>query len=103
VASLDAGVSREKGGSRSGRVTGGAVSADGQWIALRTNTELMFYAARDFSAGKTRELFRYNLAPLHEPQGEGVAFGAGTDVWLSGEGGGRSGTLARLTCALRNH
>ena len=87
--------------SRSQRVTGGSSSADGREIVLRTNDVVMFYDARDFSAGRIHELSRIDVTRLREPQGEGIAIAANGDVWLSGEGGdGRMpGTLAHLSCA----
>jgi hypothetical protein len=83
------------------RVTGAATSPDGSWVALRTNTELMFYPAADVIAGKTVQPRRFDLKPLKERQGEGVAFGPDGVIYLVGEGGGRGGTLATIKCALR--
>ena len=83
------------------RVTGGAASPDGDWVALRTNTELLFYPAADLIAGKNVQPRRFDLKPLKERQGEGVAFGPDSVIYLVGEGGGRRGTLATITCALR--
>lgn len=82
------------------KVTGAAASADGRWVALRTGTAITFYAAGELIAGKVREVFRYDVTRVREPQGEGVALGADGAVWLAGEGGGKSrpGTLARLDC-----
>jgi hypothetical protein len=85
------------------RITDADASPDGRWIVLRTGNAVMFYDAREFVVGTIREVFRFDVAPLGEPQGEGVAFSASADVWLAGEGGGKSrpGTLARLSCTLR--
>src|SRR5262245_51636733 len=83
------------------RVTGGAASPDGNWVALRTNTELLFYPAADLIAGKNVQARRFDLKPLNERQGEGVAFGPDGVVYLVGEGGGKGGTLATIKCALR--
>jgi hypothetical protein len=83
------------------RVTGGAASPDGNWVALRTNTELLFYPAADLIAGKSVQPRRFDLKPLKERQGEGVAFGPDGVVYLVGEGGGKGGTLATIKCALR--
>jgi hypothetical protein len=83
------------------RVTGAATSPDGSWVALRTNTELMFYPAADLIAGKTVQPRRFDLKPLKERQGEGVAFGPDGVIYLVGEGRGRGGTLATIKCALR--
>ena len=83
------------------RVTGAATSPDGSWVALRTNTELLFYPAADLIAGKNVQPRRFDLKPLKERQGEGVAFGPDGVIYLVGEGGGRGGTLATIKCALR--
>ena len=83
------------------RVTGAAASPDGNWIAVRTNDEVFFYPAADLLAGKNVPPRRFDLRPLKERQGEGVAFGADGLVYLTGEGGGRSGTLAAIKCSLR--
>ena len=82
------------------RITDGAVSPSGSWVALRTNHDVRFYAAADLLAGNWREAGRLNLKPLGEPQGEGLAFASDSLLYLVGEGGGKSqaGTFARLTC-----
>lgn len=84
----------------SGRITDGAISPDGELVALRTLESLTFYRAADFLKGNFKEVRRTDLRPLREPQGEGVAFGSDGTVYVAGEGGGqsRSGTLAVLTC-----
>src|SRR5207249_4817283 len=88
---------------KDGRITDADASPDGRWIVLRTGNAIMFYDAREFVVGKIREVFRFDVAPLGEPQGEGVALSANGDVWLAGEGGGgsRPGTLGRMSCTLR--
>jgi hypothetical protein len=83
------------------RVTGASASPDGNWVALRTNNEVLFYPASELLAGKTPQPRSFDLRPLKEPQGEGVAFGLDGVVYLVGEGNGRSGTLAAIKCALR--
>ena len=95
------GGSRESGTpGAADRVTDGSVSADGQWVVLRSKTALTFYKAADFFSGNWREARRVDLKPLAEPQGEAVAFGADNVLYLAGEGGGKSqpGTFARFTC-----
>jgi hypothetical protein len=83
------------------RVTDGSVSADGQWVALRTRQALLVYAARDFFAGSFREETRLDLRGLGETQGEGVALSADGVAYLIGEGGGKGqpGTFATLSCS----
>jgi hypothetical protein len=83
-------------------ITDGSVSPDEQWIVLRSKTALTFYRASELLAGQWRAVSTVNLKPLNEPQGEGVALGAGT-VFLAGEGGGKKqpGTFAQFECAPR--
>lgn len=84
------------------RITDGAISPDGQRVALRTKTSLIFYRASEFLNGDFKETGRMDLSSLHEPQGEAVAFGPNDTVYVAGEGGGnRQGTLAVLTCPSR--
>ena len=88
--------------ARNTRITDADASPDGRWIVLRTPRALMFYQAREFASGQIREVSRFDLTPGKEPQGEGVALSAAGDVWLVGEGGGKSqpGTFLRLSCDL---
>lgn len=83
------------------RITDGAVSSDGNWVVLRTNSRLTYYRSSEFFAGQWREATHVDLSSLGEPQGEAVALGAGNVVFVAGEGGGkkRPGTFARFTCA----
>ena len=96
------GAAAAKGDAKS-RITDGAVSADGQWVALRTRTSLTFYRASELLGGTWRAATRVDLTPLKEQQGEGLALGADNTVFLAGEGGGKNqpGTFARFTCAPR--
>lgn len=91
------------GASRENRITGAAVSRDGQWVVLRSLSTLGFYPASDLVSGKAREAFRYGVSSVGERQGEGVAFGDDGTVWLASEGGGNKspGAVARLTCTLK--
>ena len=81
------------------RITGAAISPDERWIALRSNTALLVYAADDFVNGGNPT--RVDLRTFKEPQGEGVAFGSGGDLFLVSEGGGgdAAGVLTRVHCA----
>ena len=85
---------------RADRITDGAVSSDGEWVALRTRTHVTFHRLADLTAGRWRETRRVDLTPFGEAQGEAVAFGSGDTLYLAGEGGGkaRPGTFVRLTC-----
>lgn len=81
------------------RITGAAASADGRWIALRSNGALFLYTPDDFLKGGSP--VRIALPGLKEPQGEGVAFGTGGELYLVSEGGGKggAGVLTRIDCA----
>ena len=84
------------------RITDGAVSPSGAWVALRTRTSVLFYRTDQLLAGNWQEAGRVSLQALGEPQGEGIVFGDEKTIYLVGEGGGKSqpGTFGRLTCAL---
>lgn len=83
------------------RVTDAETSADGEWVAVRTNDELAFYRTADLTRGKPDGV-TMSLRPLKEPQGEGVAVDAGGMVYLIGEGQ-RAGSLNTLRCTLPNY
>jgi hypothetical protein len=85
--------------AQTARITDGAVSLDNELVALRSVDSISFYRAAHFLKGEFRELWRVDLKPLREPQGEGIAFGANGSVYLAGEGGGRNGTFAVLSCS----
>jgi hypothetical protein len=88
--------------SASERITDGTVSADGNWVVLRSRESLTFHRAADFFAGNWVEAARIDLKAAGEAQGEGVAMAADGTVYLTGEGGGKSqpGTFATLTCSV---
>lgn len=83
------------------RITDGAVSPDGMWVALRTRAAVLLYRTDTLLSGDWREAARVALNGLGEPQGEGIAFADKTTIYLVGEGGNKSkpGTFGRLTCA----
>jgi hypothetical protein len=83
------------------RITDGAISADGEWVALRTHATLIFYRAAAFLKGDFKETRRVDLKSLGEPQGEAIAFGPANTLFVAGEGGSKSqpGTLGVITCA----
>jgi hypothetical protein len=83
------------------RITDGAMSADGEWVVLRTHRALLFYRTARLMAGDWREARVVDLEPFGEVQGEGVAMAADGSLFITGEGGGRSrpGTFAHLVCA----
>ena len=94
-------VAGPKKAAKDSRITGAAASPDGRWVVLRTNHSLLFYQGSALMSGSA-VAFRFDLAALKEPQGEGVTIGSNGVIFLIGEGGTRSkpGTLAQITCAL---
>lgn len=79
-------------------VTDAETSRDGEWIAVRTNTELFFFRHEEFALGAHGSPVK--LAKVGEPQGEGVALGENGRVYLVGEGKHHQpGTLTTLQCA----
>jgi len=82
------------------RITGAAASPDGRWVALRSNATLLLYRESELMAGG--EPVRIDLSTLNEPQGEGVAFGPGGELYLASEAGdgGNAGLLTRVNCTL---
>jgi hypothetical protein len=85
------------------RITDGAVSPDGEWVALRSRQTVTFFRAADFLAGNWSETGRVSLSSLDEPQGEGVTFGPDNSLYLMSEGGEETqpGRLSRLSCTLQ--
>lgn len=82
------------------RITDAAMSNDGKLVVLRTKEGVTIYDAGGFMRGEFRALGTVNLASLGEPQGEGIAFGGNSTMYVVGEGGGKKapGTLGALTC-----
>ena len=84
------------------RVTDAETSSDGQWVAMRTNDELMLYRSADVLKHELNHFWSADLRGLAESRGEGVAMSAGGNVYVAGEGQSldRPGTFAHLRCAL---
>ena len=84
------------------RITDAETTPDGEWVAMRTNSELLLLRTRDLVDGKMNAVWHVNLRPLDETQGEGVAISNDGDVYLAGEGGGHGlpGTFTRVKCQL---
>jgi len=83
-------------------VTDAEASADGSWIAVRAKDQVVFYRTDALLHGDVEHGTAVPVAEFTEPQGEGIAFGAGSTVYLAGEGGGKGapGTFLRLECSL---
>jgi hypothetical protein len=90
---------------RSDRITGGSASPDGRWVVLRTHGYVSFFTADEFVTGNARQVLRFDVTALGEPQGEGVAIANNGAMLLVGEGGGKHkpGTFARASCTLPSH
>lgn len=87
--------------SRIGRLaTGAAVSPDGMTLALRTYTEVFFYAAVSDAEGRRwRDLRRPCFLGDAEPQGEGIDYLDEDTLLLTSERrGGRPASIHRLEC-----
>ena len=84
------------------RITDAETTPDGEWVALRTNAELLLLRTRDLVDGKMNDVWHVDLRPLDETQGEGVVISKGGDVYLAGEGGGHGlpGTFTHVKCQL---
>jgi hypothetical protein len=87
---------------RRSRITDADTTPDGEWVALRTNSELLLLRTRDLVNGKMNDVWHANLRLLDETQGEGVAISNAGDVYLAGEGGGHGlpGTFTHVKCQL---
>jgi hypothetical protein len=87
---------------RRSRITDAQTTPDGEWVAMRTNTELLLLRTRDLVNGKMNDVWHANLRSLDETQGEGVAISNAGDVYLAGEGGGHGlpGTFTHVKCQL---
>lgn len=93
---------RDQETRRRERITGAGASPDGRWVAMRTLHLLTVYPAAGIESGAPRAAFTYDLSPLGEAQGEGVAIADDGGVLLSSESGKKKkpGTFARLACNL---
>jgi hypothetical protein len=62
--------------SEDDRITDGSVSPSGEWVVLRTHRALNFYRTSRLTSGDWHPDRVVDLSALHEPQGEGIAFGS---------------------------
>lgn len=88
-------------GGRLNRVTGASATPDGRHVAIRTYGALYIYSAAALvGQGEVAPLI-FDLRPLQEVQGEGVAIMDDGTVWLSSEAeASGQPRLARISCAL---
>jgi len=87
---------------RRSRITDAELTPNGEWAALRTNSQLLLLRTRDLTAGRMNEVWHADLRLFDESQGEGIGVTNEGDVYLVGEGGGRGlpGTLMHMKCQL---
>ncbi|HEU4562088.1 MAG TPA: hypothetical protein VFS20_29945 [Longimicrobium sp.] len=83
------------------RVTAASATPDGKWVAVRTYAALAFYRTADLLGGGL-PYAQFDLDPIAEPQGEGVALANDGNVVLSSEGPeqGLPGTISHMRCIL---
>ncbi len=83
------------------RVTAASATPDGHWVAVRTYAAVAFYRTADL-LGNGLPAAQFDLDPIAEPQGEGVALANDGNVVLSSEGPeqGLPGTVSHLRCIL---
>lgn len=75
-------------GASSSMITGGAVSADGSVVAIRTYTDVYLFPTRDGDvASALLESPRFRIPVPDEPQGEAVAFTPDGDLITASERG----------------
>jgi hypothetical protein len=92
----------DEGARKKVRVTDAAVSPDGAWVALRSSHLVLFYQAEALLSGKSQTPLAYDLTPLAEPQGEGIAWADDRTLYLAGEAES-GGTFGRITCSPQAH
>jgi len=83
------------------RVTGASASPDGRLVAIRTYAGLDFFRTADL-LGSGHPFAQFDLDPVAEPQGEGVAMDDHGNLVLTSEGPGKHlpGTISQLRCIL---
>ena len=84
------------------RVTAASATPDGRWVGIRTYRALYLYRTDALLGGGASEPLVFDLSPLGEAQGEGLAVADDGSVWLSSEGGGdgEPPRWSRLRCVL---
>lgn len=88
--------------TRADRVTAASATPDGRWVGIRTYRTLYVYRADELVGAGDARPRRFDLSPLNEPQGEGLALADDGAVWLSSEAERRWQVphWSRLQCAL---
>ncbi|HUG39223.1 MAG TPA: hypothetical protein VMM12_02000 [Longimicrobiales bacterium] len=82
-------------------LTAATATPDGRWVAMRTYRTLLVMPAAPLVAGEPAEAHRFDLQPLGEAQGEGLAMDDEGGVWLTSEArGGAPPRWNRLVCEL---
>jgi hypothetical protein len=85
------------GGVPIDNVTDAATTPDGQWVAMRTNDEMIVFREDELALGSHGPPI--GLRELQEPQGEGIAMTADGTVYLASEGKRKGpGSLRTMRC-----
>lgn len=81
-------------------VTGASARPDGRVVAVRTYSRVRFYSFADGRLVPLAPPSGFDLTPLREPQGEGVALSANGTVFTVSESGleSRAAPLAAMNC-----
>lgn len=84
------------------QLTGADATPGGEWVAIRSYKALTLYRGAHLVRGDTVPAVTFDLTPVGEAQGEGVALLPDGTVFLSSEGGfGKAAaTVSRLRCRL---
>lgn len=75
------------------QITGGDAAPDGNLVVIRSYRDLVFYRVEN-GLLEPLEGGRVALRTLEEPQGEGVSFSPGRDLFLTTEGGSFGGVAS---------
>ena len=88
--------------SEADRITGATISANGEWVAIRSYATLFIYRFTDLLQADGAPTVIFPLNDLKEKQGEAVALADDGTVWLTSEAEKKKDvpTLAKLSCAL---
>jgi hypothetical protein len=84
------------------RVTAATTTPDGRWVGIRTYGTLYLFSTDELVGSGAARPVRYDLSPLNEAQGEGLAMADDGAVWLSSEAEARGQVpeWSRLQCVL---
>lgn len=86
----------------SDRVTAATASPNGEWVAIRSYSNLQLYRTTDLLAAGGAAALTYSLLPVGERQGESLALADDGSIWMTSEAerGKDLPTMSRLKCTL---